>query len=154
MLEQEIVVIFSDIAELFGNPRSHGAIYGLLFIAEMPLTMEEIVQRLNISKGSASQGLRYLEEFHAVNRLREKGTRSHHYAARLELKPLISGFFRQRLLPKVRETGDRLQRLSALLPSLSQDLRKTAEHRLDRLNQWHRQASLMLPLAKKLFDAD
>jgi len=154
MLEQELVAIFSDMAELFGNPRSHGAIYGLLFIAETPLTMEEIVRRLGISKGSASQGLGYLEEFNAVDRLRAEGARSHHYAARLELKPLISGFVRERLLPKVTETGDRLQRLSALLPSLSPDLRKTARHRLDRLNQWHRKASLMMPLVKKLFDAD
>ena len=116
--------------------------------------MEEIVQRLDISKGSASQGLRYLEEFAAVERLREKGVRSHRYTARLELKPLISGFFRQRLLPKVTETGDRLGRLSALLPSLSPNLRETAKDRLDRLNQWHRRANQALPLLKMFFNGD
>ena len=52
-LERELVAIFSDLADLFGNPPSHGAIYGLLFAAEIPLSMEEIVLRLNISKGSA-----------------------------------------------------------------------------------------------------
>ncbi|MFM8231936.1 MAG: GbsR/MarR family transcriptional regulator, partial [Chthoniobacterales bacterium] len=58
--------IFADLAELFGNPRSYGQIYGLLFARETPLTMEEVARRLDISQGSISQGLRQLEAFGAV----------------------------------------------------------------------------------------
>ena len=97
LLEREYVSIFSELADLFGNPRSHGAIYGVLFSSERPLSMDEIVTRLGISKGSASQGLRQLEELGAILRAREDGERTHTYEARIELKPLIAGFLRRRL---------------------------------------------------------
>ena len=84
-LQRELVVVFSNLAELFGNPRSLGEIYGVLFASEHPLSMEEIIRRLGISKGSASQGLRQLEDLGAVLREKENGGRSHLYAARLRL---------------------------------------------------------------------
>lgn len=153
-LERELVAIFSDLADLFGNPPSHGAIYGLLFASETPLSMEEIVSRLGISKGSASQGLRHLEEFGAISRAREDGDRSHKYSARLELKPLLGGFLRTRLVPRLSANADRLARLESLLPALPSTSRPTAQVRLQRITKWHKRASTFLPLAQKLLQGD
>ena len=153
-LERELVAIFSDLADLFGNPPSHGAIYGLLFSSETPLSMEEIVSRLGISKGSASQGLRHLEEFGAVTRFRGNGDRTHQYAARLELKPLLSGFIRSRLVPRLSANAERLARLQELLPQLPDPSRSTAEGRLQRITAWHKRAATFLPLAQKLLQGD
>ncbi|MFA7345100.1 MAG: hypothetical protein WC003_12425, partial [Terrimicrobiaceae bacterium] len=66
--EQCLISVFSDLADLFGNPRSHGQVYGILFSSPVPLTMEEITNRIGISMGSVSIGLRALEEFGAVER--------------------------------------------------------------------------------------
>ena len=115
VLEREFVSIFSDLADLFGNPRSHGAIYGLLFSSERPLSMEEIVTRLEISKGSASQGLRQLEDLGAILRARENGERIHTYVARIELKPLIAGFLHKRLTPRLNSSAARLKEIEKLL---------------------------------------
>jgi DNA-binding transcriptional regulator GbsR (MarR family) len=153
-LERELVAIFSDLADLFGNPPSHGAIYGLLFAAEEPLSMEEIVARLDISKGSASQGLRNLEEFGAISRTREDGDRSHRYTARLELKPLLSGFLSKRLVPRLTANSDRLVRLQSLLPELAPTRQPTAKVRLQRITKWHKRAATFLPLAQKLLQGD
>jgi DNA-binding transcriptional regulator GbsR (MarR family) len=153
-LEHELVSIFSDLADLFGNPPSHGAIYGLLFSAEIPLSMEEIVSRLNISKGSASQGLRHLEEFGAITRSREDGNRISRYEARLELKPLLSGFLKTRLLPRLSANADRLDRLKNIVAALPEGSRPTAEHRLDRITKWHKRANSFLPLAQRLLQGD
>lgn len=153
-LERELVAIFSDLADLFGNPPSHGAIYGLLFAAEEPLSMEEIVARLAISKGSASQGLRNLEEFGAISRAREDGDRSHRYTARLELKPLLSGFLSKRLVPRLTANSDRLARLQALLPELPATRQPTAKVRLQRITKWHKRAATFLPLAQRLLQGD
>jgi len=153
-LERELVAIFSDIADLFGNPPSHGAIYGLLFASEAALSMEDIISKLEISKGSASQGLRHLEEFGAISRTREEGNRSHLYTARLELKPLLSGFLKTRLVPRLSANSDRLARLQALLPDLPAPSRPTAEHRLQRITKWHKRAATFLPLAQKLLQGD
>lgn len=153
-LEQEFVAIFSDLADLFGNPRSHGAIYGLLFSSEKPLSMDDIVLRLDISKGSASQGLRQLEELGAILRAKENGERSHTYVARIELKPLIAGFLHKRLTPRLASSAQRLQELEKLLPELPASLRPVARLRLKRVTKWHRRARTFLPLAQRLLQAD
>ncbi|HEY5893230.1 MAG TPA: MarR family transcriptional regulator [Chthoniobacterales bacterium] len=151
-LEREFVAIFSDLADLFGNPPSLGAIYGLLFAAEQPLSMEDVVQRLGISKGSASQGLRQLEELDAITRCRENNGRSHVYTARLELKPLLSGFLRNRLVPRLTGSANRLRDLNDLLPRLSESGRASAELRLERITKWHDRASTLLPLAQEILE--
>jgi HTH-type transcriptional regulator, glycine betaine synthesis regulator len=153
-LEREFVAIFSDLADLFGNPRSHGEIYGLLFSTERALSMEEIVARLGISKGSASQGLRQLGELGAISRAREDGERTHTYIATIELKPLLAGFLKRRLAPHLASGSSRLQRLEKLLPSLSSDFRRTARVRLQKISKWHRRAYTLLPLAQKLLQGD
>ena len=153
-LERELVSIFSDLADLFGNPPSHGAIYGLLFSTETPLSMEEIVSRLAISKGSASQGLRHLEEFGAITRTREDGDRISRYTARLELKPLLSGFLKSRLVPRLSGNANRLSRLKTIIAELPETSRSTAEHRLDRITKWHKRATTFLPLAQRLLQGD
>ncbi|MET0253747.1 MAG: MarR family transcriptional regulator [Terrimicrobiaceae bacterium] len=153
-LERELVAVFSDLADLFGNPRSHGAIYGLLFSSEKPLSMEEIVARLEISKGSASQGLRQLEELGAVCRARESGERTHVYTARIELKPLLAGFLHKRLAPRLTSGAGRLKHLEELMPLLPSNFRPVARLRLQRITKWHKRAQALLPLAQKLLRGD
>ncbi len=148
--EDGLVEIFSEMADLFGNPRSHGAIYGLLFASSEPLSMDEIVDRLEISKGSASQGLRLLEELGAVVREREEGSRSSRYVAKLELRPLVNGFLAQRLIPRLQSTELRLSELRELAGRLPAERAGTARVRVERLTKWHKNAATILPLARKV----
>ena len=66
-LERQVVDVFVDGVRVLGLPRSIGEIYGLLFISRTPLSLDDLVARLKISKGSASQGLRMLRNLGAVN---------------------------------------------------------------------------------------
>lgn len=152
--EHELVEIFSELADIFGNPPSLGAIYGLLFASETPLSMEEVVERLAISKGSASQGLRQLEELGAITRSKENGDRYQRYTARLELKPLLAGFLNKRLLPSLASGTVRLDRLQTLIPELTKSHQSGATLRLNRLSKWHRRANSFLPLAQRFLQAD
>ncbi|MEI8292739.1 MAG: helix-turn-helix domain-containing protein [bacterium] len=148
--EHTLVEVFSELADLFGNPRSHGQIYGILFASPLPLTMDDIAARLGISKGSASQGLRALEMLGAIER--DASTRTSTYAARLELKLLVSGFVRQRLLPRLNSSKTQLAALKTLLPSLPAEHSADYQLRLKRVTQWHDRALRFLPLAQKLLD--
>jgi DNA-binding transcriptional regulator GbsR (MarR family) len=65
-LECQVVAMFVDGVRVLGLPRSIGEIYGLLFISQTGLSLDDIVQRIGISKGSASQGLRTLKSLGAV----------------------------------------------------------------------------------------
>jgi len=173
--ESGLVEIFADLAELFGNPKSYGQIYGLLFANEQPLSMEEISQRLDISQGSTSQGLRQLEAFGAIVKERHDGDRQALYTAKLEMKLLISGFLKERVIPRLESTEARVKALRASLsshslksqtqvsalsssslttPSLKSQTQvsslSSARFRLDRVAKWHRSARTILPLARKI----
>jgi DNA-binding transcriptional regulator GbsR (MarR family) len=154
--EAGLVDIFADLAELFGNPKSYGQIYGLLFASEEPLSMEEIAQRLDISQGSISQGLRQLEAFGAVVKARHNGSRQALYTAKLEMKLLISGFLKERVIPRLESTEFRIKALRDSLSAPHSTLRSqpsalaSMRFRLDRVAKWHRSARTILPLARKI----
>ena len=160
--ESGLVNIFADLAELFGNPKSYGQIYGLLFASEVPMSMEEIAQRLDISQGSTSQGLRQLEAFGAVIKERNNGSRQALYTAKLEMKLLISGFLKERVIPRLESTESRIKALRTSLNSQPSSLNSSsalrsmpsalaaARFRLDRVAKWHRSARTILPIARKI----
>ena len=59
--------MFADIVSALGIPKSIGQIYGLLYASATPLSFSDIVERLEISKGSVSQGLQLLRSLGAIN---------------------------------------------------------------------------------------
>ena len=154
--ESGLVEVFADLAELFGNPKSYGQIYGLLFASEDPLSMEEIARRLDMSQGSISQGLRQLEAFGAVVKERNNGSRQALYTAKLEMKLLISGFLKERVIPRLESTESRIKALRASLSTSPSGLRSqpsslaSMRFRLDRVAKWHRSARTLLPIARKI----
>ena len=154
--EEGLVSVFADLAEMFGNPRSYGQIYGLLFSREEPLTMEEIARRLEISQGSISQGLRQLEAFGAVVKEKNNGSRQARYTAKLEMKLLISGFLKERVIPRLESTEARIKALRNSLSTTSLTSQtqvsslSSALFRLDRVAKWHRSARTILPIARKI----
>ena len=82
-LEVEAIEMFINFLRLIGLPKSIGEIYGLLFVAPKPMAMDEIMARLDISLGAASQGLKLLRSFGAVRVVYERGDRRDHYVADL-----------------------------------------------------------------------
>ena len=65
--QSECIELFAEVVYALGLPRSIGQIYGLLFASPEPLSFSDIVERLAISKGSASQGLQLLRSLGAIN---------------------------------------------------------------------------------------
>src|SRR5438876_12324214 len=80
-LETEIIDLFVQVSRLLGQPRSLAEIYGLLFISARPLAMDDLIERLHMSKGSASQGLKFLRSVGAVKMVYMPADRRVHYEA-------------------------------------------------------------------------
>jgi DNA-binding transcriptional regulator GbsR (MarR family) len=152
--ERECVDFFSELAQALNVPRSLGQIYGLLFVSPMPLSFTDIVERLDISKGSASQGLQLLRSLGAINVAEPTGktTENHRhvrYEAELSLRQLVSGVLRERVMPMSTTGPDRLKRLR----QLAQQARDENEFYLDRVKQletWRRRLTTVLPVLSTL----
>lgn len=145
--------IFADLADLLGNPSSLGSIYGLLFASSNPLSMEEIVERLGISTGTASQGLRRLAELDAITLEKADGERVTRYTAKLELRPFVSAFLNQQLLPRLKKSSERLESLDSMVQILPSETKKELNLRIERASKWHRRAMTFLPIVRRFLKA-
>ncbi len=116
-LELESIDFFVRMMGLLGMPRSVGEIYGLLYFSPKPLPMDQIVTRLGISLGSASQGLKTLRSLKAVRTAYVPGDRRDHYLAETEFRRLFSNFIKEEIMPHMESAKDRIQRIEASLPN-------------------------------------
>jgi predicted transcriptional regulator len=64
--EQATVEFFTEAAEVLGLPKSVAMIYAVIFASPRPLSFAEVEDRLQLSKGSVSQGLRFLKQIGAI----------------------------------------------------------------------------------------
>lgn len=130
-------------------PRSIGEIYGLLFSTEEPLSLDDIIERLRISKGSASEGLRWLRSLGAVNPVYLPGVRKEHFTAETSLRKLATGYLRDRINPHL-ENGP--ERLRLLEDSIVEGAPESSfqKSRTGQIAGWYQFMGKILPIVKAL----
>ena len=79
------------LAATVGVSRVNGQLYAMLFLSEKPLCLDDMVERLKISKGNASLNIRKLESLGVAKRVWVKGDRKDFYQAELDLEKIIKG---------------------------------------------------------------
>ena len=144
-LEVEAIEMFINFLRLIGLPKSVGEIYGLLFVAPRPMAMDEIMDRLGISLGAASQGLKLLRSFGAVRVVYERGERRDHYVADLELSRFATTFIKDELQPRMDMAAERIRRMEESLGDLPAKERRATRERIDRLKHWLDKGRKILP---------
>ena len=150
-LQIEVREIFVRAAQLIGVPKSVGEIYGLLYLSQEPLSMDQIVERLKISVGSASQGLRQLRGFRAVKTVYVPGERKDFYRAETEIRKLVSGFVNEEIRPHLESGGERISRMKTLLRGIEEgDEKAYLEKQISHLVHLHSRAEKFIPLLMRL----
>lgn len=88
-----------ELAGRLGFSRSVGQIYGLLFLSEAPLSAQDCVAQLGISRSSAGQGLKSLREVGAIRTVFMTGDRSERFAIEPDLGVMVGKILDLRLMP-------------------------------------------------------
>jgi DNA-binding transcriptional regulator GbsR (MarR family) len=148
-LEIELVDLCVRMAQFLGLPKSLGEIYGAVFISQQPVTMEDIIARHRISKGSASQGLRALKVIGAVRSQYVPNDRRDHYVAETGLGHLVAGIMRNQYEPAIDDFGTRVNALQRD----DLDIEKNQEflkQRIDKLKHWQEQAQHIVPTLRQV----
>jgi DNA-binding transcriptional regulator GbsR (MarR family) len=145
--ERAVVDFFVQAADLLGVPKSVAAIYGLFFATARPLCFAEVEGRLNISKGSVSQGLRVLREVGALKTVAVSDDRREFLIPDLALRKLILRWLDQRMDSQLTAGRRRLTALARIVPGRQADA-EVLRSRLDQLKGWHDKATALLPVAK------
>ncbi|MEI6338690.1 MAG: hypothetical protein WCQ57_08935 [Verrucomicrobiota bacterium] len=144
-LEVEAIEMFINFLRLIGLPKSVGEIYGLLFVSPRPLAMDAIMERLDISLGAASQGLKLLRSFGAVKAVYSPRDRRDHFVADLELSRFATAFIKDELQPRTQRALERLGRMERLMEDLDPAEREATRVKIERLKHWLAKGKKMLP---------
>lgn len=143
--EREIIAYFAPWGEVLGVPPSVAQIYGLLFASGAPLDSEEIRARLAASKGSVSQGLRFLRERKLVVPVAAGAARRERFEAVASPGLFVQTQLRDEVLPRLDAGAARLDSLKA---AVAGDAELAA--RVARLDGWNRRGRELLPMLLNL----
>ena len=147
--QEEVISFFCDGVRVMGLPKSIGEIYGLLFISQEPLSLDDLVEKLDISKGSASQGLKFLRNLGAIHK--EEVERKSYYHPELNLKQLAGGFIKEEIRPHIKSGEEKLTRLKSVFDKeADKNTEEFYEERYEKLSNWTKQSKIILPLLQRV----
>jgi DNA-binding transcriptional regulator GbsR (MarR family) len=78
-VEQEFVGLWRSMSSLWGISPTMAEIHGLLYITGAALSMDDIMSRLEISRGNVSMNLSKLAEWGLIRRVHKRGDRRDYY---------------------------------------------------------------------------
>ena len=142
---------------LLGLPRSIGQIYGLLYLSNRPLNLDEIARALGIAKSSASMGTRQLIGWRVIKQLWIHGDRRDHFEADADLGNVLRAGYNEFLKPRMASSEQRLERISGALDgdlangTLTPEEYDHCTERLRQLQRMQQKVQALLPLADQLF---
>lgn len=148
VFERECIALFSEFLHILGAPKSIGAIYGLLYSSPNPLCFANIVERLEVSKGSVSQGLAFLRQCGAIKRVGIAGDRREFFEPELSLRRLASGLIKEKIQPLVKETKGAVTRLRRHAGTARGEGNGFQNERIRQLDTWQLQLGRVIPVVQ------
>src|SRR5215471_11371510 len=70
---------WGEMGQTWGINRTMAEIHALLYITAQPLCTDDVMERLNISRGNASMSLRSLCDWGIIRRLHKRGERREYF---------------------------------------------------------------------------
>src|SRR5580658_9037620 len=81
---------WGEMGQTWGINRTMAEIHALLYIVGQPLCTDDVMERLNISRGNASMSLRSLCDWGIVQRLHKRGERREYFQSLSDVWDLFS----------------------------------------------------------------
>ena len=123
--QDRFVSIWGEMGSSWGIPRTMAEVHALLYITGEAMCTDDLMQRLQISRGNASMSLRALTDWAIVSRVHKRGDRKEYFRAeqdvwqmfrtilrerkRREIDPVLAALYECRDLTAGRSRGNPLQ---------------------------------------------
>ena len=95
-LKQDFTEGLSQISRFWGFPKGMGAIFAVLYISPIPLSLDEIVQQTGLTKGAISTEVRILARMGLVHRSSKLADRKDYYEAESDFYKSIRSILKER----------------------------------------------------------
>ncbi len=99
--QDRFVAAWGQMGSVWGISRTMAEVHALLYITDDPLCTDEVMERLQISRGNASMSLRALVEWGIVVRSHKRGDRKEYFRAEQDVWAMARAIVRERLKREV-----------------------------------------------------
>lgn len=132
-VRERFILHWGEMGSLWGINRTMAQIHALLYISPEPLSANDIMEELQISRGNVSMALRELIAWGIVNRVHVKGERREFYSTEKDVWKMFRIIARERKRREVDPTIDVLRQSMADLNQMSDSEGKYERERLKNL---------------------
>lgn len=134
LAQDQFILEWGRMSSSWGINRTMAQIHALLFVTGVPLEVNEIMDRLQISRGNASMNLRELMDWGIVRRFRRPGDRKDTYISETDPYQMFIRVVRERKRREIDPTADAIRECLNKVPSLGEsDQADTMRQRLEAL---------------------
>lgn len=124
ILQDRFIASWGQMGSVWGISRTMAEVHALLYITAEPACTDDIMDRLQISRGNASMSLRALVDWGVVTRTHKRGDRKEYFVAEQDVWAMFRAIVRERMK---REVDPLLAALYEIRESLPASGRRGAE---------------------------
>lgn len=117
--QDQFILEWGRMSSSWGINRTMAQIHALLFVTAQPLEVNEIMDRLQISRGNASMNLRELMDWGVVRRFRQPGDRKDTYITETDPYQMFIRIVKERKRREIDPTAEAIAEVIAKLPERS-----------------------------------
>lgn len=102
--QDEFVAAWGKMGAAWGISRTMAEVHALLYITGRPMNTDEVMERLQISRGNASMSVRALVDWGVVERTHKRGDRKEYFLAEQDVWTMFRAILRERLKREIDPT--------------------------------------------------
>ena len=95
--QDRFIATWGQMGSAWGISRTMAEVHALLYITGAPLNTDDVMDRLQISRGNASMSLRALVEWGLVARIHKRGDRKEYFQAETDVWTMFRTIVRERI---------------------------------------------------------
>ncbi|HEY9151961.1 MAG TPA: MarR family transcriptional regulator [Anaerolineales bacterium] len=139
-IRKEFIEGLSHISHFWGYPKGVGAVFGVLYLAPNPLSLDEVVSQSGLTKGAVSTNVRALTRLGLVYRSSRLGDRKDYYVAETDFYKSIRAILGERQNREfdqaIRSVNLTLEKLKSAKGSMDEAERKFLVERVQALQDF------------------
>lgn len=101
-IRHDLLASFGRSMDIWGLNDTLGRIFGLLYLADEPLSLDDMAKQLEVSKATISVGIRTLERIKSVQKIWRKGSRKDFYVAERDFNKILQEILRTNAIDEIK----------------------------------------------------
>lgn len=158
MAQDKFIESIGKLCGSFGLNKFVAQLYAVLYLSNKPLSLDEMAEELEVSKGSVSINIRELEKWGAVKNIWVKGSRKDYYEAEPDVKKVAINKIRSGVRKRIEQVSDMIEEFRELTRSAEGEMTdedrkmlKAYNEKLKKIEDMKTLASKALGVAEKFF---